>query len=255
MATIDGAAWQASWDAQQTAYLPDREERFAAMLDVVEAVTGPGRPVRLLDLAGGTGSISLRALRRWPAARVTLLDVDPVLLAIAGASLPAGAEVVRADLTAPDWPAALPGDAAGAYDAVLTATAMHWLPEPALREVYHAVADLLRPGGVLLNADHLADDGLPGLSHALGELGRRRREQTYADGVTTDWDGWWERVAADPALAGLVERRREIFGGKHATGFMPPMSWHLAALRDAGFAEVGLVWRGGTDAAVAAVRG
>ena len=46
-------AWQESWDRQQEAYLPDREQRFAAMLDVVDAATDGAAP-RLLDLAGGT---------------------------------------------------------------------------------------------------------------------------------------------------------------------------------------------------------
>ncbi|WP_246017449.1 hypothetical protein [Micromonospora pisi] len=65
---IDPVAWQESWDRQQEGYLPDREERFAALLDTVEAVAaGPG--VAVLDLAGGTGSISLRALRRFPSRR------------------------------------------------------------------------------------------------------------------------------------------------------------------------------------------
>jgi hypothetical protein len=37
-------SWQQRWDLQQQAYLPDREERFAAMLDAVEAACGP-RPL------------------------------------------------------------------------------------------------------------------------------------------------------------------------------------------------------------------
>src|SRR6266511_4484180 len=32
-------AWQESWDRQPDAYMPDREQRFAAMLDGVDAVT------------------------------------------------------------------------------------------------------------------------------------------------------------------------------------------------------------------------
>ncbi|MFD0788195.1 class I SAM-dependent methyltransferase, partial [Micromonospora azadirachtae] len=82
----DAPAWQESWDRQQEAYLPDREHRFTAMLDAVDAVTD-GVPPRVLDLAGGTGTISLRTLARFPDAEVTVLDLDPALLAIAEASL------------------------------------------------------------------------------------------------------------------------------------------------------------------------
>ena len=83
---LDPVAWQESWDRQQEAYLPDREERFAALLDTV-AATADGPAPAVLDLAGGTGSISLRVLRRFPYATTTLLDVDPVLMTIARESL------------------------------------------------------------------------------------------------------------------------------------------------------------------------
>lgn len=33
--------WQDSWDRQQEWYMPDREERFRVMLDMVEALVGP----------------------------------------------------------------------------------------------------------------------------------------------------------------------------------------------------------------------
>ncbi|WP_238452247.1 trans-aconitate 2-methyltransferase [Micromonospora sp. 4G55] len=137
----DVRAWQESWDRQQEAYLPDREHRFAALLDAADAVAGDG-PLRLLDLAGGTGSISLRALARHPDAQVTLVDLDPVLLTIAEASLAGRATVVTADLNRPDWTAALPHRG---YDAVLTATALHWLDGPRLATLYGEIAPRCAP--------------------------------------------------------------------------------------------------------------
>lgn len=52
----DWQAWQSSGDRQQEWYIPDREERFRAMLDTVEVLAG-SEP-KALDLACGTGSIS-----------------------------------------------------------------------------------------------------------------------------------------------------------------------------------------------------
>ncbi len=78
---MDWTEWQQRWDAQQQAYLPDREERFTAVLDAVEAACG--RAPRVLDLAGGTGSITRRVLARFPASTSVVLDVDAALLAIA----------------------------------------------------------------------------------------------------------------------------------------------------------------------------
>jgi hypothetical protein len=45
--------WQESWDRQQTAFMPDREERFAAMLEAVAATSDDSAP-RVLDLAAGS---------------------------------------------------------------------------------------------------------------------------------------------------------------------------------------------------------
>jgi SAM-dependent methyltransferase len=250
--TVDGWAWQRSWDRQQEGFMLDREHRFTAMLDVVEAVTADlGRPPRVLDLAAGTGSISLRLLRRRPDARITLVDLDPVLLHIARASLPTTVDVRVADLRDPGWRRHLPGDG---FDAVLTATAMHWLSADRLAALYQEIHEVLGPGGVFINADHMTDDGLPTITAALSEYERRRRDAWYTAGVVHSWEQWWEHVAADPTLGPLKRQRDELFSTRHSQEWLPALSWHQDALRGAGFAETGLVWRGGTDAAVAARR-
>ncbi|MEV4512329.1 class I SAM-dependent methyltransferase [Dactylosporangium sp. NPDC049525] len=245
----DARAWQESWDRQQEAYLPDREHRLAAMLDAVEAATGTAAP-RILDLAGGTGTITLRALDRFPAADVTVLDLDPVLLAIAEASLHARARIVTADLRRPDWQESLPGG----FDAVLTATALHWLPAERLSGLYREIHAVLRDGGIFVNADHMPDDTLPELTARLTARADRQRDARYAAGAVLSWRNWWDHVDADPALAPLVTRRRDLYPDGHTAEWLPPVSWHLEALRGAGFGEVGTIWRGGADAAVAAVR-
>jgi SAM-dependent methyltransferase len=247
--TLDAEAWQESWDRQQTGYLPDREERFAAMLSVVAATAGPAPAV--LDLAGGTGSISLRVLRRFRHATTTLLDVDPVLLTIARASLDERSAVVTADLRTPAWTAALPRHD---YDAVLTATALHWLKPDRLAALYGEIRQVLRPGGVFVNVDHMADDGLPMLTERMADRERAIRESRYATGAVLSWEAWWDLVAKDPTLGPLLAQRREIFQpGDHADSDQP-VSWHLDALRSAGYTEAGLVWRGAADAAIAGLR-
>jgi trans-aconitate methyltransferase len=243
--------WQESWDRQQEAYLPDREHRFATMLDAVDAATDGAAP-RLLDLAGGTGTITLRALARWPGAEATVLDQDPVLLAIATASLRDRATVVSADLKQPEWTAALPGRD---FDAVLTATAMHWLEADRLATLYAEVREALRPGGIVVNADYMPDDDLPAFSKRLLARADARRDARYAAGAVLSWRDWWKHVAAQEALRPLVAERDRIYpSDQHSAEWLPPVSWHVAALRNAGFAEAGVLWRGGVDAAVIGVR-
>ncbi|MFB9358291.1 class I SAM-dependent methyltransferase [Actinoplanes nipponensis] len=243
-------AWQESWDRQQEAYLPDREHRIAALLDAVAAVTPDGRP-RLLDLAGGTGAIALRALARFPSAQVTVVDQDPVLLALAGAALDGRARIVGADLSRPSWTDALPHRD---YDAVLTATALHWLEPERLGGLYGEIRGVLRAGGLFVNADHMPDQGLPELTKKLLTTADVRREARYATGAALSWGDWWTRVAADPLLAPLYAEREKIYPTGHGSAeWTPPADWHLAALRAAGFTEAGLLWRDGADAAVAAL--
>lgn len=244
--TTDWQAWQDSWDRQQEGYLPDREQRFQAMLDLVEAVVGTSPAV--LDLACGTGTITGRVLHRFPGATTVGVDLDPALLAIAQGTF-AGQDRARfttADLREPGWAEALPHRR---FDAVLTSTALHWLkPEP-LREVYRAVAGLLRPGGVFLNSDHMPDPDTPRLNEAEAAWRRARQEELAARGAAEDWEGWWRLAAADEVLAEPVARRFEIFGS-HADGAVLPEPWHHEALRAAGFAEVRTVWRSVPDAVV-----
>jgi trans-aconitate methyltransferase len=106
-AGADWHAWQLSWDRQQEWCMPDREERFRIMLDMVEALVGPAP--RVLDLACGTGTITARLLARLPEATSTGVDLDPALLAIAEGTF-AGDDRVRlvtADLKDPGWRARL----------------------------------------------------------------------------------------------------------------------------------------------------
>lgn len=244
-------AWQESWDRQQEGYMPDREARLAALLDVVEAVAGP-RPL-VLDLACGTGTISRRLLQRFPEARSIAVDIDPALLAIAHATLGDDERVrfERADLADPSWVRRLPE---APVDAVLTATALHWLAEPVLRRVYRDLAGIVRPGGAAANADQMEPPDLPRLGAALAAVEARHRDRLRADG-RPDWDGWWDIAAADPVIAAAVAERRVLFGGtNHPAEFHPPSSWHAEALLDAGFAEAGVVWRSGSGAVVAALR-
>ncbi|MEU4795953.1 methyltransferase domain-containing protein [Streptomyces sp. NPDC023327] len=248
-AGTDWRAWQDSWDRQQQWYLPDREERFQIMLDMVEAVVGPAP--RVLDLACGTGSITDRLLKRFPDATSVGVDLDPALLTIAEGTFADDDRVtfVTADLTDPEWAAALPHDS---YDAVLTATALHWLYSDPLATLYGQVAGLVRDGGVFMNADHMPDPATPRLNAAESAYRHRRMDGAKAEGVL-DWKEWWQLAAQDPVLAAPTAKRFEIYG-EHADGDMPSVDWHARTLREAGFAEARAVWASPSDAVVLALK-
>lgn len=156
---------------------------------------------------------------------------------------------MTADLRDRDWPARLPP---GPYDAVLTATALHWLPAEDLARIYRDVAVLLRPGGVFLNADHTPEPGTPLLNAADESFQRRRQQRERARGVL-DWAQWWAAVAADPVLAKQAAARALVHGS-HEDPQPRPADWHRARLVEAGFREAGVIWRSVGDSLVAAVR-
>jgi SAM-dependent methyltransferase len=263
------ARWIDRWEAQQQGYMPDREERFAALIDAVEEGTvppgPPGPPVPpvppgplVLDLGCGPGSLAVRLLDRIPAATVIAIDADPLLLALGRAAYGdrAGLRFADLDLRAPGWAAALGLDRAA--DAAVSTTALHWLRAPALRAMYAELATVLRPGGLLLNGDHLTQDKAvaPALARLDQALTERIAQRALAQGRPEDWKGWWQAATADPVLAGpAAERERRRLSEDHHGSESLALAQHVAALGAAGFTEVGTIWQHGENRILAAVRG
>lgn len=249
-------SWIERWERQQEDMLPDREERFTALIDAVALGAGRDDPL-VIDLGCGPGSLSVRLLDRLPQATVVAVDTDPVTLALGRAAYGdrPGLRFVDQDLRAGGWPAAL--DLPRRADAVVSTTALHWLSEPALRALYREVATALRPGGLLLDGDHLGSDPdsptLVRLEHELTEAEDRRR---FPHGHGEGWTRWWEAAAADPVLGRLtVERARRSVDANHHGSPSGLLATHVDALRAAGFAEVGTLWQRGGNRLLCGVRG
>jgi SAM-dependent methyltransferase len=246
--------WIDRWDRQQEESLPDREDRFTALIDAVQEGTGRPDPL-VLDVGCGPGSLAVRLLDRLPRATVVGIDADPVTLTLGRAAyqdLP-GLRFVDLDLRAPGWSARLGLDRSP--DVAVSTTALHWLPEPDLRALYAELATMLRPGGLLLNGDHFALDAKQYPTLASLDLTLRQREdlRRFPGGHRESWRAWWDAVAADPALAGHVteRQRRHVDAGHH--GSKSQLATHVDALRAAGFAEVGTLWQRGDNRLLCAV--
>lgn len=246
--------WIDRWDAQQQGYLPDREERFTALIDAVEAAAGRPDPL-VLDVGSGPGSLALRLLNRIPAATVIALDADPLTLALGRAAWrdQRGLRFADVDLRAPGWSAGLALDRQP--DAAVSTTALHWLTGESLAALYAELAATLRPGGVVLNGDHLQfDDTEPALAHLGRALTEREEQRRFPDAHPESWTAWWEAAAADPALAALVaERQARKVATDHHDSPARLLSVQVAALRAAGFSEVGTLWQRGDNRLLCAV--
>jgi SAM-dependent methyltransferase len=242
----------ARWDRQQEESLPDREDRFTALIDALEEGTGRADPL-VLDIGCGPGSLAVRLLDRLPRATVVGIDADPVSLTLGRAAYSGvpGLRFADLDLRVPGWSAKLGLTAKGrAPDAAVSTTALHWLPEPDLRALYAELASVLRPGGVLLDGDHFALDAKDSPTLARLDVALRRREdrRRFPAGHPESWSAWWQAAAADPALAGHVaeRERRRVEAGHRGSG-STQLAVHVEALKAAGFAEIGTLWQRGDN--------
>jgi SAM-dependent methyltransferase len=243
---VSADEWLRRWESQQQHGSAAREERFTALVAAIAALCPPA-PV-ILDLGCGPGSVADRVLRRIPQAKVCGVDADPVLLQLGRETHAAEPRVVfiDADINRPDWVRRLPDSS---YHAVTSTTALHWLPTAALAPLYRQVFELLQPGGVFLNGDVLpfAEPTLAAAAVAVKES----RRQAGPEAET--WSQWWDAILVEPAYRqAAAERRRR--GHDHPEHAHVGVDVHLAALRAAGFDEVGTLWQLGDNRLLTAIR-
>ena len=152
---FDWRHWVGRWDRMQEGYLVRRGERFSTVIRLVRDTQGPAP--RILDLGCGPGSLMQALLEALPRAEILGIDFDPTMLLLGRRRLArygARASLALADLRQDAWLEVLPGT----VDAVVSATALHWLTADELRALYGQVSGILRPGGVFVNADHVGSD-------------------------------------------------------------------------------------------------
>jgi SAM-dependent methyltransferase len=251
--TVDWASWLRRWDAQQALYLPAWENRFQTMLDVLDVVLPDG--FTAIDLACGPGSISRRLLARFPNAHAIAVDIDPVLLELGRSTLGhAGGRLrwVEVDLSQEEW---LDGLGEPRVDAVLSTTALHWLPAEHVVRLYRQLFELVRPGGVVMNGEYMDyPPSMEVLRHVTQTLRARRTERAQTSGGAEDWAGWWESLSGEPGLKDLFVERGRRFAGRPAKPTSAGYRLQEAALLEAGFKEVGVIWQDLHNRVLAAIR-
>lgn len=263
---IDWQHWMERWDDQQSYHIPMREERFQIMLNCVAKVC-PADCI-VLDLACGPGSISQRLLSKLPQSQAIAADYDPVLLKL-GKETQGDAKGrlhwLKIDLNQADWVIQIQQTLAklgrSHLDAVLSSTALHWLTTPRLIEVYREIAQLIRPGGVFLNADHMSFPPALPTFRQLAQQSREQQSQQSVNGVKGEtFLQWWSNIEAqwltdDPSLQSLFDEHHNNYAVRDRSYGKALASLHIAALADAGFTEVDTLWQRFDNRVLLAVRG
>src|SRR5438874_9664153 len=145
------AAGADSYDRARRKLVPCFDDFYRAALELLPFEHDDR--FELLDLGAGTGLLSAMIAEAFPKAKLTLFDLTPEMLTIARQRLKPLGKRVR--FVTADFAAAAPSKS---YDAVVSALAIHHLPDSGKRHLFGDIFKYLTPGGVFVNADQVAGE-------------------------------------------------------------------------------------------------
>ena len=141
--------------------IPLAAEQIDILLRLIAAAEGEAAhdrgPAAFLDLGCGGGVLGAAVLHRWPDARGVFVDFSATMLDAARKTLADYRQrttLVDADYGDPAWVRAVAEWAP--FDAVISGFSIHHQPDERKRTLYAEVFDLLAPGGVFLNLEHVS---------------------------------------------------------------------------------------------------
>jgi ubiquinone/menaquinone biosynthesis C-methylase UbiE len=192
----------------------------------------------------------LPILQAFGAAEVWGVDFDPMLLSLAEKRLArfgGRAKLVEADLRKQKWISSFPRR----FDAVVSATTLHWFSPAQLSRLYKQFTRKLKPGGIFLNADH-AGSCCRGIQKDW-EGQRNRYAQKYEKSDVDNWDGFWEAYGRAMKVD-IQNFRKKLTGDWVGSEQGLPLAWHFEKLKAAGFEAIDCFWRFDYDAIFGGIR-
>jgi trans-aconitate methyltransferase len=139
----------------------DRERRPLLQQMLARPSLTRDAEIRVLDVGAGYGVVTEEVLRRFPQARVTLVDFSEPMFAHARRRLAAHSAqltFVLSDLRNPEWATRVDGT----FDLAVSAIAIHNLRDHGLMAAcYRAIRSVLKPDAMFLDSDLVSfSDGL-----------------------------------------------------------------------------------------------
>jgi SAM-dependent methyltransferase len=231
---------KAEFSRQATTFNASAAAGMPETLDQVIALAAPDRSQRWLDAACGSGVVARRLAPL--AGAVHGIDLTPAMVELARTE--AAREGLR-NATFALGDATATGHPEASFDAALTRFTLHHLPLPG--RMFDELARVVRPGGPVVVADHVADEDadasawsqeierLRDASHwrclpprrlrALGEAAGLTLEEERLAPFEIDFDDWLRRGTDSPEARRLVEialsqrpRAVECFGVRARDG-------------------------------------
>jgi SAM-dependent methyltransferase len=159
---VSGAVARSAWQDDDTVsrYLRDVRGAIpygADQIELLHRLVAHFRPLPrlIVDLGCGDGILARTFLERVPSSRAVLVDHSPAMIdraRVALAHLAGRWQLHCSDLMEPIIPFAAPGS----VDCVVSGYAIHHLPHERKRRLYGEIFELLAPGGLFVNVEHVA---------------------------------------------------------------------------------------------------
>ena len=134
----------AQYDAQRKFMIPHFDDFYAAASDFTLPPSA-----RVIDLGAGTGILSARVLEKNPTAQIELLDVSEKMLEQARLRF-TGANVKYTLSDFASW-----NPQPRSFDAVISALAIHHIPDAEKIALYKKIFGALKDGGIFVNAEQV----------------------------------------------------------------------------------------------------
>ena len=195
-----------SYDATRRKYIPCIDDFYGVAIEQIPYSTEDTFTV--LDLGAGTGLLTAMISKAFPNAKVVLCDVSEEMLDRAKARFGSDIRYTYKVLNFDDE------DIEGTYDVIISALAIHHVPETSLMPLFERIYNSLSRNGVFINADQI-----------LGET--PEIESTYEE----VWLRHAQKSGCSEEEIGIAIKRMEA-------DKTVPLSVQLRTMREVGFTMV-----------------
>ena len=206
-------ATASTYDRDRSRLIPCHDRFYGSVLELL-----PEDANRIIDLGAGSGILTAFLRDRLPDAHIRLVDFSEPMLDLARKRLGEDAHLTfeLADYTTTSL--------AAGQDTIVSALSIHHLEDAEKRKVLKRVCDALRPGGIFVNADHIA-------------------------GPTPELEAEYQsRWLAEVRRLGATELQIAQSLYRQQEDRRSPVESQLQWLRDAGFEEVDCWYKDGSFA-------
>ncbi len=204
--------------------IPLAAEQLDVMLRLVHAA--PANVTKILDLGCGDGILGQVLLDQYPQAEATFIDFSEPMLTAAQLRLADYAgrtNIMHVDYGQQDWTDSFSQGNSSQFDVIVSGFSIHHQPDKRKLELYTEIFNLLTPGGIFVNIEHVA-------SHT--PWGEQLFDEAFIDSIV-----------ADQHRSGSVQSREEIIQTLFNTddqyaNILAPVEDQCDWLREIGFVNV-----------------